>query len=524
MLKHYITDPSSLPYDDVNRFAEDAKGNLWIGTNGAGLIYFDRQKNKFSRFTHNRADPNSLCGDIIVSLCIDHEQKLWIGTYMSGMDSYDGKKFTHYRHNSGVPESISENNIWEIFEDSKQNLWVGTINNGLDRFDREKKIFYHYRNGEPDLKASDFNSLYVSALAEDKAGNILVGTSAGLEILNTKTNRFSYYTLPLGPINNNILDINSDSHGLIWLATNNGVTLFDPQKNTFKVFRKRDGLPDDRVLTILEDNMHNLWMSTPKGLCNMIIKEDGKNKSLSFHFKNYDKTDGLQGSEFNENAAFKTREGELVFGGPYGINIFKPGNIIADQKTPGIVLTDFRIFDKSVKAGEMINGRIVLPRAFSETKTIRLKYDENFFSIQFASLDFSQAKKNNFEYMLVGFNKDWVARSSMEDNKATYTNLDPGMYTFRVRAVNNDGISSKILSVKIIVIPPFWLTWWFRLSILIAISGGVFGIFRFRIRNINNQKIKLQKQVNEQTNQLIQSTGAGTKGATGSGKSPAGNQ
>jgi len=506
LLKHYITDPNSLPYDDVNRFAEDAKGNLWIGTNGGGLIYFDRKKNKFSRFTHNPADPNSLCGDIIVSLFVDHEQKLWVGTYMNGLDSYDGKKFTHYRHNPKVPESISENNIWEIFEDSKQNLWVGTIINGLDLFDREKKVFYHYRNGEPNLQASDFSNLYVSALAEDRAGNILVGTATGLEILNTQTKRFTYYTLPLSPINNNIIDIKEDSRGLIWLATNNGVNLFDPKNKTFKLFRKKDGLPDAMVLTILEDNMHNLWMSTPKGLCNMIIKQDEKDKSLSFHFKNYDNTDGLQGSEFNENAAFKTKDGELVFGGPYGINIFKPDNILVDHKPPGIILTDFRIFDKSVMAGEMINGRIILPLAFSETKTISLKYHENFFSIKFASFDFSQTKKTSFEYILDGLNKDWLVQSSTQDNKATYTNLDPGVYTFKIKAVNSDGISSRTLSVQIIIIPPFWMTWWFRLSILIAIAGGAFFFIRFHIRNINNQKIKLQEQVNKQTSQLLQST------------------
>ncbi|MBK5270446.1 MAG: GHKL domain-containing protein, partial [Bacteroidia bacterium] len=395
--------------------------------------------------------------------------------------------------------------VWEIFEDSKQNLWVGTISNGLDQFDRKKNIFYHYRNGDPDLNASDFSSSYVSALAEDKAGNILVGTSGGLEILNTQTKRFAYYTLPLGTINSNILDIKADSRGLIWIATHDGLNLFDPQKKTFKLFRKQDGLPDEIVFTILEDNLHNLWMSTPKGLCNMIIKEDEKDKSLSFRFKNYDETDGLQGSEFNENAAFKTKQGELVFGGPYGINIFKPDNIIVDQSPPGIILTDFRIFDKSVIPGEMIKGRIILPQAFSETKVIRLKYDENFFSIQFSSLDFSQAKKTGFEYMLEGFNKDWVVRSSLEDNKATYTNLDPGVYTFKIKAVNSDGISSKILSVQITIIPPFWMTWWFRLSILIAIAGGAFMFFRFRIMRIHDQKIKLQELVSEQTWQLQQS-------------------
>lgn len=506
LLKKYIPDPNSLPYEDVNRFVEDTKGNLWIGTNGGGLIYFDRKKNRFLRFTHTNADPNSLCGNTIVSLWIDHEQKLWIGTYLDGLDCYDGKKFTHYRHNPFAPESLAENSVWEIFEDSKQNLWVGTIGNGLDRFDREKKIFYHYRNGAPDTLSSGYRSLYVSALIEDKAGDILIGTSYGLEILNKHTGHFNYYSLPLGPDNNFILDIKEDSRGLIWIATHNGLNLFDLQKKTFKAFRKKDGLPDNIVLTILEDNSHNLWMSTPKGLCKLTVKQNDTGNLLSFHFKNYNQTDGLQGVEFNENAAFKTREGELVFGGPFGINIFNPDEIIVDKTPPGIVLTDFQIFNKVVKVGERINGRVVLPKGFPETKAITLKYNQNFFSIQFASLDFSHVMRSRFEYMLEGFNKEWIISGSVQDNKATYTNLDPGKYTFKIKAVNSDGISSEILSLQIAIIPPFWKTLWFRILAIVFIIGSTIAFYKFRIRLEKAQQIKLQRKVDEQTRQLLQST------------------
>src|SRR5690606_10596187 len=132
-------------YEDVNRFAEDAKGNLWIGTNGGGLVYYDRRNDKFSVFRHNPADPNSLSNDVIVSLFVDHEQKLWIGTYFGGLNCYDGKKFTHFRHCAADTGSISDNSIWEIFEDRDKNLWIGTLSGGLNRYDRERNIFHHYR-------------------------------------------------------------------------------------------------------------------------------------------------------------------------------------------------------------------------------------------------------------------------------------------------------------------------------------------------------------------------------------------
>jgi ligand-binding sensor domain-containing protein/signal transduction histidine kinase len=502
LIKKYSNDPNSLPYEDVNRFAEDAKGNLWIGTNGGGLIYFDRKHNKFTQFLHDPADPNSLCGNIIVSLYIDTKQNLWIGTYMEGMDCYDGKKFTHYRHNRTIPQSLAENNVWEIFQDSRQIFWIGTIENGLDRFDPESKTFFHYRNGLSKDSSNGFYT-YIAAITEDNSGNILIGTGSGLEILDKQSGKFDRYTLPFGKTNNHIFDIKIDSRGLIWIATRYGINLFNPQKKTFRVFQKQDGLPDEFVLTILEDKDQSLWLSTPKGLCNMTIIQNGKD-SISAYFKNYTVTDGLQGKEFNENAAFKTKAGELVFGGPFGINIFKPEKIMADQAPPGIVLTDFQIFNKSIKAGEIINGRVILNVAIPETKTIILKYDENLFSIKFASLDFSHTKIQRFEYMLEGFNNGWVVSNGMLDNRATYTNLDPGVYNFKIKTVDIDGISSKVLSLKITIIPPLWMKWWFRLLIGLAIIGTAVLFYKVRMNIVKMQKEKLEISVQERTESLAQ--------------------
>jgi signal transduction histidine kinase/CheY-like chemotaxis protein/ligand-binding sensor domain-containing protein len=501
LFRQNMRDPNSLPYEDINRFVEDAKGNLWIGTNGGGLIYFDRRTNRFSQFKHNERDPNSLTSDVIVSFCIDHAQKLWIGTYLGGLDCYDGKKFTHYRHNPNDPQSLADNNIWELMEDSRHRLWVGTIQAGLDRFDNEKGIFYHYRNGDSLSRPASFSSLYVSALIEDSQGNIWVGTSGGVESINGQTGKFNYYTLPLNQDNNNILDIKEDSRGLLWIATRGGLNLFDPIKKSFKLFRKEDGLPDNMVFTILEDTSHRLWLSTPNGLCNMTIGVNAPDNSLTVHFKNYDKADGLQGKEFNENAAFKTRQGELIFGGPYGFNIFHPSRVIMDSHPPSIVLTDLQVFNKSITVGEKINGHILLQKSFSETKAIRLEYDQNIFSIQFAAFEFSPAKRYRFEYLLEGFNKEWLAVTGTQ-HKVSFTNLDPGEYIFKLRSINSDGLSSGVISLQLIIVPPFWMAWWFRVLTGLFLASGAILFYRIRIHAVKKQKESLERKVQERTESL----------------------
>src|SRR5690606_7894545 len=176
-------------YDDVNRIVEDAKGNLWIGTNGGGLIYFDRRNNTYKTYRHDPANPNSLSNDVIVSLCLDYEQKLWIGTYFGGLDCFDGEKFVNYRHNETVPGSLSDDRVWEIMEDSNQNLWVGTLASGLNLFDRKSRTFRHYRLGEP----NSIHSNYIAALLEDKEGNLWIGTDNGIDVLVKKTGRFIHF-------------------------------------------------------------------------------------------------------------------------------------------------------------------------------------------------------------------------------------------------------------------------------------------------------------------------------------------
>ena len=494
--RHQLSDPASLPYDDVNRFVEDDKGNVWIGTNGERLIYFDRQHGSFRQFRHEANNSNSIGNDVIVSLFIDHEKKLWIGSYFGGLDCYDGKNFIHYKNDPANPGSLSDNRVWEIYEDSQQQLWVGTLSGGLNRFDRDKNIFYHYKSGDPNSIRSD----YIAAITEDRDGDIWFGTAFGISVLNKKKDSFYYYNhdpnIPGSISNDNIIDILKDSRGFMWVGTREGLNLFDKAKGTFRHFLIEDGLPSNTVLTILEDNDHNLWLGTPNGIAKATITSTQVSNEISLQFKNYDERDGLQGREFNENAAMKTRSGELVFGGANGFNIINPEMITHNTVIPKVVLTDFHVFDKSIGVGDVLDNRVILHKAITAVKDITLKYQENVFSLEFAALSFSNPEKNKYAYKLEGFNKEWLTTDGLQ-RKATYTNLDPGDYTFRVKASNDDGLwNEEGLALHIKILPPFWRTVPAFILYVLVLAGILFFARRLTIQRAR-MRFQLEQQKKE---------------------------
>ncbi|MGV3504850.1 MAG: two-component regulator propeller domain-containing protein [Adhaeribacter sp.] len=468
LFQHLAQDAASLPANDINRFVEDAKGNLWIGTNGDGLIYFDRATRRYTRYRQEPGNPNSLSNDVIVGLYLDRSQTLWIGTYFGGLNSFDGHTFRHYRHDPDRPESLADNRVWEIFEDSRGNLWVGTLGGGLDLLDRNTGRFRHHRRGQPHSVHSD----YISTITEDRQGNLWVGTAYGVDKRDPETGRFTHFVNnnhnPRGLSNNNVNTVMEDSRGLIWLATNEGLNYYDPGKGSFRSFRREDGLPDNSVVAMVEDEQHHLWLATLEGLSQLVISRQPGSQELAFRFRNYDQSDGLQGKAFNYNAALRTRQGDLLFGGAGGFNRFHPARLPVNTQVPALIFTDFQIFNHPVAVGEQVGDRVLLPRSLNHTREIELQYQENMFSVSFAALNFLQPEKNQYAYILEGFHDNWLAADSRV-RKATFTNLDPGTYVFRVRAANNDGVWNKEgISLRIKVLPPWWSTSWARAAYLAA--------------------------------------------------------
>lgn len=499
LYQHQPGNPNSLPFNDINCIQEDVEGNLWLGSNGEGLIFFDRQKETFKSFRHDESDRHSLSNNVIVDMVFDKDNFLWLGTFYGGLNRFDGRNFKHYFHQPGNPKSLSNDRVWEIFEDSKGNLWIGTLGGGIDIFDKKTETFRHFYPYQTGTGQSPF----ILDIIEDKSNNIWIGTPDGAVCFSMSDSSFTHFISSVSDkntlSNNVIISILPDSRGLIWFATQEGLNIYQPQKHTFTRYYMEDGLADNSILELIEDNDGNIWASTTSGITKIYIREVD-NKDIKLCFTNYTKSDGLQGKEFNEGMALKTRSGELIFGGPDGFNIINPSSVTYNEHPPRVVITGLQIFNRNVDIGQKINGRVLLANSITQTTRIVLKYFEDVIAIEFSALNYIHPEKNQYEYMLEGFNKEWMKVTSGY-RKAIYTNLDPGEYTFKVRASNNDNLwNEQATELTIVVRPPFWKTKvaifiYFLLLLSAMILLRYLILVRERIKvNEENEKEKVRRK------------------------------
>ncbi len=474
--KHYPNVPGSLSDNYVSSISMDIQGNLWVGTDIGGLNKLDKSTGKFINYTHKPADKNSLSSNTILAISTGRSEKVWAGTYFGGLNEYDLKtnKFFHFCVNTaGDPHCLNSDIVTSILEDGDSVLWIGT-DKGLNKLIIKKKVFTHYiHNPASSNSISDNN---VQCLQLDRSGILWIGTSAGgLNKLDPKTEIFTHYKYNQGSANsicsNNIIAVYEDNSNpvsaavtsgeVIWIGTDNGLTMFDKAKGLFKHYTKEDGLANNYIHDIIADNSGCLWLSTNNGLSKLNPKTGV--------FKNYSIKDGLQGNEFNQNACYKDKNGTLYFGGMNGFNVFQPDNINNNFYEPPVILTSFKKFNQEVK----------FDKAFSELKEIELSYKDYDVSFEFASLSFTQPWKNQYAYKLEGLDKDWVYSGTRRF--ATYTNLEPGTYTFKAKATNNDGVWSKNeASLRVIITPPWWKTGWAYALYILLIASGMFAIRKFQ--------------------------------------------
>ncbi len=492
--KHYRADPrdpNSLSNNVVFSIYQDRSGILWLGTWGGGLNKFDRKNNKFIHYRANPADPYSLSSDDVRAVIEDRVGRLWIGTGDGGLNSFDRQRerFACYKHDANDPGSLSSNAVRAIAADRNGLIWVGTWGGGLNLFDPAEETFVHYRHDplDPYSLSGDF----VSAIYEDRSGVTWVGTRrGGLNRFDRSKQRFTVYKSdphnPGGLSHNWINAICEDRAGVLWIASRGGgLNKFDRGKNRWTTYTTKHGLPDNVVYGILEDDRGNLWLSTNMGIARFDPQRG--------EFKTYDTNDGLQADEFDTGAFYKNPDtGEMFFGGVSGFNAFFPEQIKDNPYIPPVKITAFKKFNKQV----------VFDKPISEIGEIRLSYNDNFFSFEFAALNFRLPDKNRYMYRLEGFDEEWILCSG-DRRFASYTNLSGGIYNFRVKGSNNDGIwNERGASVKIVVIPPFWQAWWFKLVILLFLAAVIYSIYWLKIRRVQIQKVKLAELVNERTKEL----------------------
>jgi PAS domain S-box-containing protein len=478
LYKNHPNDVNSLSMNTINTIYEDSEGMIWIGTNGGGLDRLDRKKIRFTHYVYNPQDPNSLSNNMIRSVYEDRYNRLWIGTE-NGLNYFNRKKgkFIRYQNDSNNPHSISNNNAWSIYEDWAGNLWVGTFGGGLNRFDYAKGEFTRYVHDQNDPKSISDN--FIWTMYEDSSGIFWIGTlTGGLNRFDPEKGTFFHYQSDYqnsySISDNKVICLYEDRTGTIWLGTSNGLNKFDRNAGTFRRYSESDGLPNNSVQGILEDDHGNLWIGTNHGL--------SKFNPTTGRYKNYFENYGLQGNEFSTNACFRSRSGEMIFGGVHGFNIFHPDSIIDDPSLPKVVITDFQIFNKPVAIGENAEGRTILAKSISDCNEIHLSYKDNVFSFEFAGLHYVSPKGNLYAYMMEGFEKEW---NYTDANRrfVTYTNLPGGTYTFRVKASNNQGRwNEKGTSIRVIITPPFWETIWFYGLLIIVLGAIVYWVFQWRVQ------------------------------------------
>ncbi|NIO80033.1 MAG: hypothetical protein GTN53_05710 [Candidatus Aminicenantes bacterium] len=380
---------------------------------------------------------------------------------------------------------MSYNAVSSIREDHNGVLWIGTRGGGLNRFNRETEAFTRYINDPHNPNSPGCN--YIYTIYVDRYGVMWLGTSrGGLNRFDPQKETFIHYkydpSTPNSLSNNIVLSICESQNGVLWIGTwGGGLNKFNRQKQTFTRYTTKKGLPDNHIYSILEDNQGNLWLGTNKGLCRFSIST-GKTKI-------YTPVDGLQDYEFNTGACYQSQSGEMFFGGVNGFNCFYPDRIEDNHYIPPIVITGFKIQNRPVNIGK--DSR--LKKHITETKEIILSYKDSFFSFEFAALDYTAPDKNRYQYKVERFNEDWIDLGHKHD--ITLTNLDPGEYILRVRGANNDGIwNYEGTSVRIIITPPLWETWWFRALTVLLLAALLYIWHHRRMKNLS-LKLKTEAEM-----------------------------
>jgi signal transduction histidine kinase/ligand-binding sensor domain-containing protein len=500
---HYRNIPgetNSLNSNDVTEIYEDRAGVLWIGTGSGGLNRLDRQTMKFSHYGYDPGVPHSISHNLVRAITEDEQGNLWLATG-EGLNRFDPQteEFSVYYSDPDDPAGLLSDSIWSVFADTDGVLWIGTAN-GLNRLVPRTGQFDAYSHNPGDSHSLTGND--VTVIHKDDEGLLWLGTLGdGLNRFDRETERFArYWHDPANPqslSDNTVWAIYEDTDGVFWIGTSAGLDKLDVASGSFTHYGEEDGLPGGGVMSILEDDASpsrqagsNLWLSTSHGLSRF----DPRTET----FRNYDVSDGLQGNDFVWGSALKSADGELFFGGTNGLTAFYPDQIQDSLHVSPVVLTDFQLANKPVEIGD----GSVLQRAIPETEHLTLSHQDRVISFEFAALDYRTPAKNRYRYMLEGFDEGWTEVGA-DRRFVTYTNLDPGEYTFRVLGSNSDGVwNEEGTSLGLTITPPWWGTIWFRGLVLVVAVAGVYGAYRWRVTSLEARSRELETQVAEQTSQL----------------------
>lgn len=494
-------DGKRLNQKSVLSMVESKDGKIWLGTDGGGINEYDPVEQTIKYYTTQNSH---ICSDIVKTMIIDKEDHLWLGSYGKGLcrvnlKDKDSAAINYRADMKGSDKTIIRDNVWSLLETDDDKIWIGLLNGGVNIYDKKADVFNHYNFDS--LAFNYLGSANIFALMEDRQKRVWITTeNIGVSCYDPLSKKYTRFEVDKNKKNglpsNDVRDVFEDSKGNIWFGTNYGglCLLTNFNKKEFKSFGMDRGLNTMNISSILEDDHGILWISTDHGISSF-------NPQTKI-FRNFDMEDGLLSKEFTYGSKLKTSNGYLYFGGTNGVNFFHPDSIRFNVNPPAILITDFKVFNEPIKPGKLYKGRVILEKAPYLMKEVTLLYEDYVFSLEFAALNYIAPENHQYAYKLEGFDEKWNYASS-HNRFATYTNLDPGTYTFKVIASNNDGVwNNQGATLVITILPPWWMTWWFRITLVLVLISSFVGFFYFRIRSIKAQNMLLEQEVKARTSEL----------------------
>ncbi|NJB35651.1 sensor histidine kinase [Croceivirga sp. JEA036] len=481
--------PDKLNNNIIHCFYEDDANNLYIGTDGGGLNYWNRETDTF---THYSLDNNTLHTNVVLSLLPDGDGNLYVGSWAHGLGILN-LKTKNYEVLTTENSFLEANHIFAMAKDAKGRIWIPTFLGGLHWYNPTTKA-----NGTIPLTTEKGTGLArsVSRILIANDGAVWVGTqNTGLyKIIETTTGSWDvkqYHKDGNNDLTNDfVTSIYQDNDDVIWVGTESGLNRYDALTDKFQFITKKEGLIDDAIKAIVQDKNGYHWISTGHGL---IQYNDTTKEAL-----HYNRSDGLQGNEFNRSSAFYTKDHTLLFGGSNGFNIFNPEEVKKDSEQPQIVLKNLRIFNKEVLP---YDDSGILDKQITECNSVTLSHKHSVFSVDFNALEYGHPERINYAYYLEGFEKQWNYVGT--NNRATYTNLNHGEYILRIKATNTDGIwGTDEAKLYITITPPFWKTWWFKMITILSIALLIYLVHFLRLARLKKYQEELEVQIADRTSEL----------------------
>lgn len=473
---------NSLLNNSVTAIAESADGTVWIGTDGGGLHSF--KDGIVNRIALPAPFENV---KVVISLLAD-ETGLWIGTFQEGLIHRNPQgQWRQYRHIPGNQTSLSDNIIWTLAKDPWGNLWVGT-DRGINKFDATRRVFYSLDNLPPGNIQKIFVNGQVQSILFAADSALWVGSYGSLTVYQPATDSVFEIRTQLPGVRNLRIKAMLQDGNSIWIGTfGNGLLRYDVKTRRLSALDEPDGLPNNVILSIEKEDNHNLWLSTNKGLIHFNLSDTA--------FTTFDANYGVQGIVFNRRASIRLRDGQYMFGGSNGFNIFTAEPFDFNHADLHVAFTDLLLANSRVRPGSKL-----LPQSITEADAITLPYrDSHFITFTYSALNYVAPDRIRYSYKIDGFDTTWI---SAMGHSLTFTNLDPGRYTLRVRASYNGRAWGPPATITIQVLTPWWQSLYFRLLFLGTVILLIYGFYRYRVRWLQARKKELEHLVKEQSREI----------------------